>query len=387
MEINTLKEKFLNIFGRDSEKIYVFFAPGRVNLIGEHTDYNGGYVLPCALSFGTYLLIRKTGKDEIRLRTTNFDAKADIPLKDMQEKHTVQWANYPLGVMDQFMKTGISLTGLEMLFSGEIPYGAGLSSSASVEMVTAVALNDIFAAGIDRIDLIKMSQKAENEFVGVNCGIMDQFAVGKAKKDHAMFLDCNTLDYEQVPLNLGDYRLVIANTNKKRGLADSKYNERVQECAQALAYLNPDNKFKNMSDIDLQLFDELKKNIPEQRILQRARHVISENNRVLKSVEALRAGDLESFGMLMKMSHDSLRDDYEVTGPELDVMVSEACKIDGVAGARMTGAGFGGCTVNLMHRDQTNEFTSRVGTAYLKKTGLEPGFYFPETADGAHHVC
>ena len=386
MEINSLKEKFQNIFGRSSEKIHVFFAPGRVNLIGEHTDYNGGYVLPCALSFGTYLLIRKTGKDEIRLRSVNFDAKADILLKDIQEKHTVQWVNYPLGVMDQFLKTGISLEGLEMLFSGEIPDGAGLSSSASVEMVTAVALNDIFAAGIDGIGLIKMSQKAENEFVGVNCGIMDQFVVGKGKKDHAVFLDCNTLDYEQVPLNLGEYRLVIANTNKKRELADSKYNERVQECAQALAYLNLNNKFKNLSDIDLQLFDELKKNIPDQNILQRARHVITENDRVLRSVEALRTGDLESFGMLMKMSHDSLRDDYEVTGPELDVMVSEACKIHGVAGARMTGAGFGGCTVNLMHRDQTDEFTSRVGTAYLKRTGLEPGFYYPETGDGAHRI-
>lgn len=379
------KNEFIEKYGDHKTRIQVYFAPGRVNMIGEHTDYNGGYVFPCALNFGTYLVIRPNDLHLMRLATTNFRFSANIPLKSFepQGKH---WINYPMGVMDQFSKRGFKLTGMDMMFSGTIPNGAGLSSSASIEMVTAFALNDILGKKLDMIDLVKLSQKAENDFVGVNCGIMDQFASGMGKKDHAVLINCKTLDYETIPLNLGDYKIIISNTNRRRSLAGSKYNERRAQCEAAVKMLSKAKKIKFLGDLNLNRFNEIKHLIKDEIILKRARHVVSENERVVDAIKALQEDNLKKFGQLMNESHDSLRDDYEVTGIELDALVNEARKVDGVLGSRMTGAGFGGCTVSLVHNNALNDFTSRVGMAYKAETGLKPDFYIAEIGDGARRM-
>ena len=384
-DIIFVKKEFFEKYGDEKTGLQVYFAPGRVNMIGEHTDYNGGYVFPCALNFGTYLVIRPNDSDLMRFATTNFRFSANIPVKsfDPQGKH---WIIYPMGVMDQFVRHGFKLEGMDMMFSGTIPNGAGLSSSASIEMVTAIALNEIMGTKLNMIDLIKLSQKAENDFVGVKCGIMDQFASGMGKKDHAVFINCKTLDYETIPLNPGDYKILISNTNKRRGLAGSKYNERRAECESAVKILSEAKKIKFLGDIDLKRFNEIKHLIKDENILKRARHVVSENERVLNAIKALRSDNLKKFGQLMNESHDSLRDDYEVTGIELDTLVYEARKVEGVLGSRMTGAGFGGCTVSLVHNDVLNEFTSRVGIAYKAQTGLKPDFYIAEIGDGARRL-
>jgi galactokinase len=291
-----------------------------------------------------------------------------------------------MGVMDQFVKRGMDLNGMDMMFSGTIPNGAGLSSSASIEMVTAFALNDLLETKLEILDLIKLSQKAENDFVGVKCGIMDQFAAGMGKKDHAVFINCKTLDYETIPLNPGDYKILISNTNKRRGLAGSQYNERRAQCEAAVKILSKAKKIKFLGDLNLQRFNEIKYLITDETILKRARHVVSENERVLNAIDALRSDNLKKFGQLMNESHDSLRDDYEVTGVELDTLVNEARKVDGVLGSRMTGAGFGGCTVSLVHNDALNNFTSQVGMAYKVATGLKPDFYIAEIGDGARRL-
>jgi galactokinase len=379
------KNEFMEKYGDHKTRIQVYFAPGRVNMIGEHTDYNGGYVLPCALNFGTYLAIRPNDSNIMRLATTNFRFAANVSVKSFepQGKH---WINYPMGVMDQFVKRGIDLNGMDMMFSGTIPNGAGLSSSASIEMVTAFALNDLLETKLEILDLIKLSQKAENDFVGVKCGIMDQFAAGMGKKDHAVFINCKTLDYETIPLNPGDYKILISNTNKRRGLAGSQYNERRAQCEAAVKILSKAKKIKVLGDLNLQRFNEIKYLITDETILKRARHVVSENERVLNAIDALRSDNLKKFGQLMNESHDSLRDDYEVTGVELDTLVNEARKVDGVLGSRMTGAGFGGCTVSLVHNDALNNFTSQVGMAYKVATGLKPDFYIAEIGDGARRL-
>lgn len=386
MKYDNLIENFFKIFGNPEKMPELFFAPGRVNLIGEHTDYNGGYVLPCALNIGTYLVIRKTGDNFMKMRSLNFDYSADIPLEKITEKDDNKWVNYPLGIMDQLLKKGIEFTGLEMLFSGNIPNGSGLSSSASVEMVTATALNELFFAGLDKIELIKLSQKAENTFVGVNCGIMDQFAVGMGKKDNALFLDCATLNYEYAPLKLKDCSLIIANTNKKRGLADSKYNERVAECSIAVDYLKQKFNINLLGELSYRQFEQSEDLIQDITVRKRARHVVSENDRVIKAVAALRNANLKLFGKLMNDSHDSLRNDYEVTGKELDAMVEEARKINGVLGARMTGAGFGGCTVNLVKKNIVKIFIEILGEKYFQRTGLRADFYLTETGNGARRI-
>jgi galactokinase len=379
------KNEFIEKYGDHKTRIQVYFAPGRVNMIGEHTDYNGGYVFPCALNFGTYLVIRPNNLDVMRLATTNFRFSANVSMKSFEPKGK-HWINYPMGVMDQFVKRGFDLTGMDMMFSGTIPNGAGLSSSASIEMVAAFALNDLLETKLDILDLIKLSQKAENDFVGVKCGIMDQFASGMGKKDHAVFINCKTLDYETIPLNPGDYKILISNTNKRRGLAGSQYNERRAQCETAVKILSKAKKIKFLGDLNLQKFNAIKHLITDETILKRARHVVSENERVLDAIKALRSDNLIKFGQLMNESHDSLRDDYEVTGVELDTLVNEARKVDGVLGSRMTGAGFGGCTVSLVHNDALNNFTSRVGMAYKAATGLKPDFYIAEIGDGARRL-
>lgn len=383
MKISDLTEKFYGIYGRRQEKPAFFFSPGRVNLIGEHTDYNGGYVFPCALNYGTYLLVRKTGDNKIKLHTLNFNENAEADLNGLFAKQGNKWINYPLGVMNEFLKKDVNISGLEMLYYGDVPNGAGLSSSASIEMVTAVALNDFFVAGLGTLEMIKMSQRAENQFVGMNCGIMDQFAVGYGRKDHAIFLNCDTLDYENIPLILNEYSLVITNTNKRRGLTDSKYNERRGECEKAVELLKKYKHIRNLSQMSIDEGEVLSRYIQSPVIIKRVKHVISENGRVLEAVKVLKNNDVIRFGELMNLSHDSLKDDYEVTGKELDTLVYEGRKLRGVIGTRMTGAGFGGCTVSIVKKGETQNFIDRLSETYTRITGLVPDFYLPEIGGGA----
>ncbi len=386
MNTEQLKETFISLYGESENDIQLFFSPGRVNLIGEHTDYNGGYVFPCALSFGTYLVVRPNNKRLVRFATTNFDHRSEVKLDEPFEKEGKSWFNYPVGVLNELRKKALEIEGVDLLYSGDIPNGAGLSSSASIEMVTAFAMNEIFEFGLDRMELVKLSQLAENLFVGVNCGIMDQFASGMGAADHALFLNCDTLDYERIPIKLEGMKIVIANTNKRRGLADSKYNERRSQCESAVEALRKEKDIRHLSDLNMDEFNALSHLITDETERRRARHVISENTRTLSAIEALNQGDLESFGLLMNQSHDSLRDDYEVTGKELDTLVEEARKMEGTIGSRMTGAGFGGCTVSIVKEDQVESFIREVGSGYNERTGLKADFYVAEIGDGSKQI-
>ena len=368
------------------EELHLFFSPGRVNLIGEHTDYNGGYVFPCALTFGTYLLVRNNSSRRVKFATTNFDHRAEVNLDEPFEKEGKSWINYPVGVLNEFRKIAKEIEGVDLLYSGDIPNGAGLSSSASIEMVTAFAMNQIFGFGLDRMELVKLSQMAENIFVGVNCGIMDQFASGMGAADHALFLNCDTLEYKRIPLKLEGMKIIIANTNKRRGLADSKYNERRAQCESAVEAIRKEKNINHLSDLNLAEFNSISHLIHDEDQKKRARHVISENNRTLAAIDALNLGDIESFGQLMNQSHDSLRDDYEVTGVELDTLVEEARKIEGTLGSRMTGAGFGGCTVNIVKEDTVETFIREVGKGYSERTNLTADFYVAEIGDGSKQL-
>lgn len=347
---------------------------------------DGGFVFPCALQYGTYLAARKTTDGLIRMASMNFPGELSVPVSKPLEKQGDKWFNYPLGVLAQFMKKGLVLHGMELLFTGDIPNGSGLSSSASIEMVTAVMVNDFLSAGLDMIELVKMSQNAEHEFAGVNCGIMDQFAVGMGEKNHAVFLNCHTLEYKLVPVLMPGYALIVANTNKKRGLADSKYNERVAECQEAVKILSPHFGIDRLGEVSFMQFYKSQDVIQDPVIRKRARHVISEDQRVLNAVSCLLKSDLIEFGALMNASHESLRDNYEVTGPELDALVEEAQKVNGTIGSRMTGAGFGGCTVSIVKEEAVNEFMEKVGEGYRQRTGLEPTFYIGEIGDGARKI-
>ena len=386
MNTQELKETFINLYGAEDFAIKTYFSPGRVNLIGEHTDYNGGYVFPCALSFGTYLLIRKNNSRTVRFATTNFDHRAELNLDAPFEKVGKSWINYPVGVLNEFRKMAKEIEGVDLLYSGDIPNGAGLSSSASIEMVTAFGLNQMFDFGLDRWDLVKLSQKAENLFVGVNCGIMDQFASGMGAKDHALFLNCDTLEYDRVPLKLDGMKIIIANTNKRRGLADSKYNERRAQCESAAEAIRRERPIPHLSQLNLEEFKQLAHLIEDEAERRRAHHVISENNRTLTAIEALKHGEIATFGALMNQSHDSLRENYEVTGKELDCLVDEARKIEGTLGSRMTGAGFGGCTVSIVTEEAVETFINQVGKAYTAQTGLKADFYVAEIGDGSKEL-
>jgi galactokinase len=374
------------IYGSSPAEIQLYFAPGRVNLIGEHTDYNNGFVLPCALSFGTYLAVRKIEEPILEFHSDGFAYSTKLPVADHFVKQGNEWVNYPLAVMEMFAQKGFKTGGLQLYFYGNIPPAAGLSSSASIEMVTAFALNHLYDWGYSIIDLIHLCRKAENEFIGVNCGIMDQFAVGNGKKDHAIFLDCGSLDYSLVPFKLPGFRLVITNTNKSRGLGDSKYNERVGECAKAVDYLSKAIDIKSLGEVDIEMFNQYQHLITDNIVRKRAHHVVSEDFRVKEAVKALNDNNLTYFGELMQASHASLRDDYEVTGFELDSLVEISLKQKGVIGARMTGAGFGGCTVAIVKEENLNDFISGVSSAYLEKTGLKADFYLPEIGDGVLQV-
>ena len=377
-----LKSAFEKIYGQHADAVY--FAPGRVNLIGEHTDYNGGYVFPCALSFGTYLLIRKNGGNTVRFRSLNQPDAVEVPLEKLTTRLENSWANYLIGVFAQFIKKGVKIDeGFDILIWGDVPTGAGLSSSASLEVVTAYALNDQLGTGYDRTELALMSQKAEHEFALVNCGIMDQFAAAQGKKDHAIFLNCDTLEFDLVPVKLNGIKVLISNTHSPHKLDSGAYNQRVAECKKAVEQLNKVRSIKYLAELTEEEFKKIESAITDETAKKRARHVVSEVQRTKDAVKALRAGDILQFGKLMNASHVSLRDDYEVTGPELDTMVEEAWKIDGVIGSRMTGGGFGGCTVSLVKDEAIDTFIKNVGSAYEAKIGIKPEFYIAEIGDGA----
>ncbi len=379
-----LEQKFQEVFGIPAEK--QFFAPGRVNLIGEHTDYNGGNVFPCAIDKGTYGLVKKRDDRKFRMYSENF---ADLGIMEFtldeltnEKKH--DWANYPKGVIKMFLEAGQKIdSGFDILFSGNIPNGAGLSSSASIEMLTAIVLKDLFNLSIDPVEMAQLGKKTENLFIGVNSGIMDQFAVAMGKKDNAILLDCNTLKYDYVPVVLKDEVIVIANTNKRRGLADSKYNERRAECDEALAELQTKLPIKALGELSIEQFEANKDLIKSPIRQKRAKHAVYENQRTLKAQKELSAGNLTEFGKLMNQSHISLRDDYEVTGVELDTLAALAWEQPGVVGSRMTGAGFGGCTVSIVKKDKVDDFIKNVGEAYKNKIGYTADFYIASVSDGA----
>lgn len=386
--IQELTQQFINQYGGEASDIAVFHAPGRVNLIGEHTDYNGGYVFPAALTFGTTLLIRKRSDNQLGLATTNFPASKQFSLETIIYDEADDWMNYPKGIVNELQQSGIVFkNGYDLLFHGEIPNGAGLSSSASIEVVTAYALQTLEGLEADTVKIALLAQKSENEFNGVKCGIMDQFAVANGKKDHAILLMCDTLQYELVPFDSGSYKLVIGNTNKRRGLVDSAYNERRSQCEQAVMELQAAfPELTLLGQLTLEQFNSAKHLIKDEVVQKRAQHVVEEIDRVLKSIKALQGNDLAQFGQLMNGSHDSLRDLYEVTGAELDAMVAAARQIDGVLGSRMTGAGFGGCTVSLVHEDSVETFQTEVGRKYKEETGLTADFYVCTIGNGVERL-
>jgi galactokinase len=390
-DVQQLKRRFVELHGGDEAGIKVFQAPGRVNLIGEHTDYNGGYVFPGALTFGTTLLLRRRSDDQVALASTNFELRKQISIKDLAYDKADDWMNYPKGIIYMLQQQGCDIGGYDVLYHGEIPNGSGLSSSASIGVVTAYGLQTVEGRDVssaeERIKIALLVQQVENKFIGVNTGIMDQFAVAMGKKDHAILLLCDTLEYEHVPFKTGSYKIVIGNTNKRRGLVDSKYNERRGECDQAVADLQQAYPgLTLLGQLTLEQFEQAAHLIGSETVRKRARHVVEEIDRVKRAVEVLKQGNLEAFGKLMVGSHDSLRDLYEVTGPELDAMVEEALRIPGTIGSRMTGAGFGGCTVSLVHEDSVETFQQQVGARYKERTGLTADFYVCDIGDGAVEV-
>ena len=376
--------KFDEIFGA-AEGIKVFFAPGRVNLIGEHTDYNGGHVFPCALTIGTYAAARVRNDRKLRFYSMNFDKLGVIEscIDGLKPEKEADWTNYPKGVMWAFGEKGYEIpNGMDILLYGNIPNGSGLSSSASVEVLTGAILREFFGFEVSNQELALIGQYSENKFNGVNCGIMDQFAIAMGKKEHAIFLDTADLSFTYAPVKLEGAKIVIACSNKKRGLGDSKYNERRSECETALAELQKVVDIRSLGDLTGDEFEAHKDAIRDEVRQRRAKHAVYENQRTIQAVAALKAGDLREFGRLMNASHVSLRDDYEVTGKELDTLVEEAWKVPGVIGSRMTGAGFGGCSVSIVEDSAVDAFVKTVGEAYEKKIGYAADFYVVEIGDG-----
>lgn len=377
-------KKFQEVFG-DAEGVKCYFAPGRVNLIGEHTDYNGGHVFPCALTIGTYGAARRREDNKLRFYSMNFEKLGVIEssLEELIPSKEAGWTNYPKGVMWAFGEKGKKVpSGMDLLLYGNIPNGSGLSSSASVEVLTGYILRDFFGFEMSNQDLALIGQYAENHFNKVNCGIMDQFAIAMGKKDNAIFLDTADLSFEYAPIALKGAKIVIASSNKKRGLGDSKYNERRSECETALAELQKVVEIQSLGALDEETFEKYASAIQSDVRRKRAKHAVYENQRTIRVVEALKADDVALFGKLMNESHVSLRDDYEVTGIELDTLVEEAWKIDGVIGSRMTGAGFGGCTVSIVKDEAIDSFIEKVGKAYEAKIGYAADFYVVEIGNG-----
>ena len=384
----TILKTFAEVFG-DAEGAKAYFAPGRVNLIGEHTDYNGGHVFPCALTIGTYGVARKRNDNKLRFYSMNFDQLGVIEssLDDLVPSKEANWTNYPKGVIWAFGEKGMKVTsGMDLLLNGNIPNGSGLSSSASVEVLTGYILRDFFGFDVTNQDLALIGQFSENKYNKVNCGIMDQFAIAMGKKDNAIFLDTATLEYEYAPIHLENAKIVIACSNKKRGLGDSKYNERREECETALAEIQKEMPIQTLGDLTEEQFEQVKSAIKDDVRRKRAKHAVYENQRTIKAVKALQENNIELFGQLMNASHVSLRDDYEVTGKELDTLVEQAWKVDGVIGSRMTGAGFGGCTVSIVKDEAVDAFIAQVGKAYKDKIGYAADFYVVEIGSGPCHL-
>ena len=384
-----LLEKFQELFGGEGD-IRSYFSPGRVNLIGEHTDYNGGHVFPCALTIGTYGIARKREDRKIRFYSENFSRLGvfETSLDDLVYHEEANWTNYPKGVVWAFKEKGyVADTGFDLVMYGNIPNGSGLSSSASVELLMGVILVDMFGfEGLSMIDLALLGQYAENKFNGMNCGIMDQFAIAMGKENQAIFLDTADLSYEYAPIKMKGAKIVIAASNKKRKLTDSKYNERRAECEEALADIQKQMDIKALGDLTEEQFEEVKEAVKNPVCRKRAKHAVYENQRTIKAVAALKAGDLETFGKLMNASHVSLRDDYEVTGKELDTLVEAAWKQEGVIGSRMTGAGFGGCSVSIVKEEAIDDFIKNVGEIYEKEIGYAADFYVVEIGDGSRRI-
>lgn len=386
MNQQALRSKFNEVFKK--EKLY-FFAPGRVNLIGEHTDYNGGHVFPCALSFGTHCVFCKRDDKKIRLHSLNLPEKGIIEadVDNISPRPEQGWANYPLGMIKTIQNHGYKIDqGFELLFWGDIPNGAGLSSSASIELATAVAMNAAFNLHIPQVELVKMAQEDENKFVGMNCGIMDQFASGMGKEDHAILLDCNTLEYDYVPLNLRGVSIVIINSNKKHALVTSEYNTRRKECEHALQELQQKLPIKSLGELSIEQFEANKHLITNPVERKRAKHAVYENQRTLQAADALKKGDLETFGKLMNESHVSLRDDYETSAPELDIIAETAWGVPGVLGARITGGGFGGCAVALVKDEAVKPLMDAIDRVYPEKTGLKADYYIASAGGPARQM-
>lgn len=384
-----LFDMFAELFG-DSEGARFYFSPGRVNLIGEHTDYNGGHVFPCALTLGTYGAARKREDNKIHLYSMNLDSfgVVEASLDDLTNKKEYNWANYPLGIVWAFKEKGHTITsGFDMVIWGNIPNGSGLSSSASLEVLTGVILTDLFEIkDLSMTDLALIGQYSENNFNGCNCGIMDQFAVAMGKKDHAIFLDTSDLSYEYAPCILDGAKIVITNSKVKHSLVDSAYNDRRNECAAALKALQSELDIQALGDLTPEEFEAHKSLIKDEIQLQRAKHAVYENQRTIDAVTALKAGDIESFGKLMNQSHISLRDDYDVSCEEIDILVDLAWKIPGVLGSRITGGGFGGCTVSIVKDESIDTFIETIGKTYLEKVGHEAEFYTVDIGDGASRL-
>jgi len=375
-----LQQEFIKLYNKEASHTY--FSPGRVNLIGEHIDYNGGLVMPCAVTLGTYLLISPNNEGVFRFKSINFKEVAELTVGANGVKKEELWYNYPTGVIEHFKKDGKPLEGLDMLYYGNIPIASGLSSSASIEVVTAYALNDLFNGGYTKLELVKLAKWVENVFIGLQSGIMDQFAVAFGEKNKALMLNCDTLDYQAVDSNLGNYLLAIINTNKPRKLAESKYNERVSECQAALAALNTELDIAYLCDIDTATFYQYKHLITDPIVLNRATHVVQENDRVKLAAAALSDNNLAEFGRLMYASHESLRSLYEVSGKELDTVVNYCKTNNDVIGARMTGAGFGGCAIALVKKDAFDKFSAEVSEYYTKEVGYAPSVYSSLIGDG-----
>lgn len=386
MTIEQLKSAYEAAYQKPATDI--FFSPGRVNLIGEHTDYNGGFVFPCALSFGTYLLLATNTEKKINFRSLNVEAVYSLELTQLTSPlPNKAWANYPLGVLAQFIKRGVAIEqGYDILFWGNVPAGAGLSSSAAMEVVTAFAFNELLGTGYDRTELAKIGQKAEHEFAGVMCGIMDQFASAQGKQDHAIYLNCDTLAFDLVPVKLEGIKVVVSNTHSPHHLDSGAYNDRVRQCQLAVQQISAVRPIKNLAELSQADFEQVEHAITDEVAHRRARHVVGEVQRTKDAVEALQQGNIELFGKLMTQSHISLRDDYAVTGLQLDSLAEAAWKVEGVLGSRMTGGGFGGCTVSLVRDEAIPTFIEQVGAEYTEKTGLKADFYIAEIGDGAHRV-
>lgn len=380
----TVLKKFGELFG-DIRDVNVYFAPGRVNLIGEHTDYNGGHVFPCALTIGTYAAARKRADDKLRFYSMNFEKLGIIEssIADLKPEKEAQWTNYPKGVMWAFEKRGYQMPcGLDIVLYGNIPNGSGLSSSASLEVLTGYLLRDLFGFEVTNVDLALIGQYSENNFNGMNCGIMDQFASAMGKKDNAIFLDTADLSYEYAPLVLEGAKIVVTNSKVKHSLVDSEYNVRRSECEKALEELQTVIGINGLGDLSEEQFEQYKTAIKDEVRVRRAKHAVYENQRTIRAVEALKKNDLALFGRLMNESHVSLRDDYQVSCEEIDVLVEEAWKVPGVIGSRITGGGFGGCTVSIVKDEAVDEFQQKVGAAYKERVGKEADFYVVEIGDG-----